>query len=72
VLRVYAPHQFLRAQMAAVEAARRALRHSAQDAHSAQVRQWMPLRGIGITGAWGLGLEFFGGRAWKHRREVGG
>jgi transposase len=72
VLRVYAPHQFLSAQSAAVEAERRALLHSSQAAHIEQVRQWMPLRGIGSNGAWVLGRECFGWRALKNRREVGG
>src|SRR4030095_9019922 len=30
------------------------------------------LRGIGINGAWLLVMEFFGWRAFKNRREVGG
>jgi hypothetical protein len=32
----------------------------------------MQLKGIGINGAWVLGMEFFGWRALKNRREVGG
>jgi transposase len=72
VLRVYAHYQFLSAQIAALEAERRALRHSAQDASLEKVRQWMQLKGIGINGAWVLVMEFFGWRALKNRREVGG
>ena len=72
VLRVDAPHQLLRAQMAAGDAERRALRHSAPAAHIEPVRQWMPLRGIGSTGAWWLVREFFGWRAVTNRRAVGG
>jgi transposase len=72
VLRVYAHPQFLREQMAALEAARRALLQSSQEAHIEQVRQLMHLRGIGIHGAWWLVMDFFGWRAWKTRREVGG
>jgi transposase len=72
VLRVWAPHQFLREQIAALEAARRALLHSSEDASIAKVRQLMHLKGIGINGAWLLVMEFFGWRALKNRREVGG
>jgi transposase len=72
LLRVYAQHQFLREQMAALAAERRALLQSAQEASLEKVRQLMQLKGIGITGAWLLVMEFFGWRAFKNRREVGG
>jgi transposase len=71
-LRVYAHHQFLSQQIAELEAARRALRHTAQDASLDKVRQLMQLRGIGINGSWVLVREFFAWRALKNRREVGG
>jgi transposase len=72
VLRVYAHHQFLSEQIAALEAERRARLQSAQDASIEKVRQLMQLRGIGINGAWLLVMEFFGWRELKTRREVGG
>jgi transposase len=72
VLRVYAHHQFLGEQMAALEAERRAGLHSSQDARIEQVRQLMPLNGIGINGAWLLVREVFAWRDLQHRREVGG
>jgi len=72
LLRVYAHHEFLSQQIAAVEAERRALLHSAQDASLAKVRQLMQLKGIGINGAWLLVMEFFSWRTLKNRREVGG
>jgi transposase len=72
VLRVYAHHQFLSEQIAALEAERRALLQSAQEASIAKVRQLMHLRGLGINGAWLLVMEFFGWRELKTRREVGG
>jgi transposase len=72
VLRVYAHHQFLSQQIAALEAERRALLHTSQEAPIEKVRQLMQLKGIGINGAWLLVLEFFGWRAFKNRREVGG
>ena len=59
-------------QIAALEAERRALLHSSQDASIEKVRQLMHLKGIGINGAWVLVMEFFGWRALKNRREVGG
>jgi transposase len=72
VLRVYAHHTFLSAQIAAVEAERRAQRHASTDARIDKVRQLMLLKGIGINGAWLLVMEFFGWRELKNRREVGG
>jgi transposase len=62
LLRVYAHHQFLSEQIAALEAERRALLQSAQEASLEQVRQLMQLKGIGINGAWLLVMEFFGWR----------
>ena len=72
VRRVYAHHECLSQQIAAVEAERRALLQSAQETSLAKGRQWMHRKGIGIKGAW-LGVRaFFGWRALQHRREVGG
>jgi transposase len=72
LLRVYAHHQFLSEQIAALEVERRALLQTSQEAPLEKVRQLMHLRGIGINGAWLLVMEFFGWRALKNRREVGG
>ena len=72
VLRVYAHHQFLSEQIAEVEAERRAQLQTSSDASIEQVRQLMLLKGMGINGAWLLVMEFFGWRAFKNRREVGG
>lgn len=72
VLSVYAHHQFLSEQIAQVEAARRARLHDSSDASIEKVRQLMLLKGIGINGSWLLVMEFFGWRAFKNRREVGG
>jgi hypothetical protein len=71
-LRVDAHHPLLRQQMAAVEAERRAVRHSSQAASIETVRQLMPLNGMGINGAWLLVMECFAWRALKNRRAVGG
>jgi transposase len=72
VLRVYAHHQFLSEQIAALEAERRAVLQRSQDASIEKVRQLMHLRGIGINGSWMLVMEFFAWREFKNRREVGG
>jgi transposase len=72
VLRVYAHYEFLGQQIAALEADRRTLLRSSQEAHVEQVRQLMQLKGIGINGAWVLVMACFGWRALKTRREVGG
>jgi transposase len=72
VLRVYAHDTVLSAQIAEGEAERRAQLHASADTHIDKVRQLMLLKGIGINGAWLLVMAFFGWRACKHRREVGG
>jgi transposase len=72
VLRGWAHHECLSEQSAAWEAARRAWLETSQAAAIEQGRQVMPLRGLGIHGAWVLVLEFFAWRAFKHRREAGG
>jgi len=59
-------------QIAALEAERRALLQTSQEASIEKIRQLMHLKGIGINGAWWLVMEFFGWRALKNRREVGG
>jgi len=72
LLRVYAHHLFLCQQIAEVEAARRAQLQTSTEASIEKVRQLMQLKGIGINGAWVWGMEFFGWRELKNRREVGG
>jgi transposase len=72
VLRVYAHQTFLSEQIAEVEAERHALLQTSTDASIDKIRQFMRLKGIGINGSWLLVMEFFGWRAFKNRREVGG
>jgi len=72
VLRVYAHHTFLTEQIAAIEAERRAQLQTSSEASIDRIRQLMMLKGIGINGSWLLVMEFFGWRAFKNRREVGG
>ena len=59
LLRVYAHHQCLSEQIAALEAERRALLQSAQEASLAKGRQLMQLKGIGSKGAWLFVMAFF-------------
>ena len=72
VLRVYAQDTFLSAQIAEVEAERRAQLQTSAEASIDQVRQLMLRKGIGINGAWVFVMALFGWRACKNRREVGG
>jgi transposase len=72
LLRVWAHHEFLSEQIAALEVERRAMLQSAEDASIEKVRQLMQLRGIGVNGAWVLVMEFFAWREFKNRRQVGG
>jgi transposase len=72
LLRVYAHHTFLSQQIAEIEAERRAQLQTSSDASLDKIRQLMQLKGIGINGSWLLVMEFFGWRAFKNRREVGG
>ena len=55
-----------------LEAERRAQLQTSTEASIEKVRQLMQLKGIGINGAWLLVMAFFGWRALKTRREVGG
>ena len=72
ILRVYAHHTFLSEQIAAIDAERRALIKTSDEASIDQIRQLMSLKGLGINGAWLLVMEFFSWRDFKNRREVGG
>jgi transposase len=72
VLRVYAHHEFLSPQIAELEAERRAMLRTSQEVSCDKGRQLMHLQGIGINGAWWFVRAFFGWRAFKNRREVGG
>jgi transposase len=69
---VYAHHQFLSEQMAAVEAERRAVLETSPEASIEKIRQLMHLRGIGIHGSWLLVMEFLSWRDFQNRRELSG
>lgn len=65
--------EFVRQQIVAREAERRALL-SAADAppYVAQVHQLLRLQGIGENSAWRFVVELFGWRAFHNRRQIGG
>jgi transposase len=69
--REWAKVEALRAQIRALEAARRDLLRTATDPAVAQVRQLLALRAIGPASAWLYVMEFFSWRQFANRREVG-
>jgi transposase len=58
-------------RMAQWAAERRAVRQTAEDAVTQKVQPLLRLTGIGITRAWRFVRECGGGRAFRHRQEVG-
>jgi transposase len=58
-------------RIAQLEAARRAVLQTAEDAVTQKVQQLLMLKGIGINSAWLFVMEFFGWRAFRNRKEVG-
>ena len=72
ILRVYAHHTFVSQQIAEIEAERRAQLQTSSDASLDKIRQLMQRKGSGSNGAWLVVLDFFGWRAFKNRRAVGG
>jgi transposase len=54
-----------------LEAERRAILQTAEDAVTQKVQQLLMLKGIGINSAWLFVMEFFGWRAFRNRKEVG-
>jgi len=68
---VWAHLEFLTTQLAAVDAARPALRVDAATTTGRWVTRLQTLRGIGSVGAWSLTTEIFGWRAIRNGRELG-
>lgn len=58
-------------RIAQLEAERRAVLQTAEDAVTQKVQQLLMLKGIGINSAWLFVMEFFGWRAFRNRKEVG-
>jgi transposase len=58
-------------RIAQLEAERRAVLQTAEDAVTQQVQQLLMLKGIGSNSAWLFVMEFFGWRAFRNRKEVG-
>ena len=63
--------QFVHRQILELEAERRAVLRSSQEACIEQVRQLLRLKGIGENSAWLYVMEFFGWREFRNRREIG-
>jgi transposase len=63
--------QVLAQRIGQLEAERRALMQTAEDASMKQVRQLLTLKGIGTNSAWVFVMEFFGWRAFRNGKEVG-
>jgi transposase len=57
--------------MAPLEAERRAVLQTAEEAVTQKVPQLLRLKGSGSKSAWLFVMEFFGGRACHNRQEVG-
>src|SRR5262249_48964730 len=58
-------------RMARLEAERRALLQTSEDAAMKKVRQLLTLKGIGTNSAWVFVMEGFGWRAFRNSKEVG-
>jgi transposase len=58
-------------RIAQLEAERRAVLQTEEDAVTKKVQQLLMLKGIGINSAWLFVMEFFGWRAFHNRKEVG-
>jgi transposase len=63
--------QALAQRIGQLEAERRALMQTAEDAVMQKVRQLLTLKGIGTNSAWVFAMEFFGWRAFRNGKEVG-
>lgn len=63
--------EFIRGQIAEVEAERRRLLRESNDEAVKQARRLMELKAIGINAGWLLPMEFFAWRKFSNRREVG-
>jgi transposase len=58
-------------RIAQLEAERRTLMQTTEDAVMQKVRQLLTLKGIGANSAWVFVMEFFGWRAFRNGKEVG-
>jgi transposase len=64
--------QFVNQQIKELEAERTEAIRTSDDPSVEKVRRLMRLRGIGDNSAWLFVMEFFGWRAFRNRRQVGG
>jgi transposase len=63
--------QVLAQRIGQLEAERRALMQTSEDASMQNVRQRLTLKGMGTNSAWVLVMEFFGWRAFRNGQAVG-
>jgi transposase len=63
--------QALAQRIGQLEAERRTLMQTAEDAVMQKVRQLLTRKGMGTNRAWVFVMEFFGGRAFRNGKEVG-
>jgi transposase len=70
--REYACLQFVNQQIKDLETERTEAIRTSDDPSVEKVRRFMRLRGIGDNSAWLFVMEFFGWRAFRNRRQVGG
>jgi transposase len=63
--------QALAQRIAQLEAERRALLQTSEEAVMQQVRRLLTLKGIGTNSAWGFVMECFGWRAFRNGKAVG-
>ena len=70
--REFAGFQFVDGQIKVLQAERRELLRTSEDASVEQVRRLLRLRGIGENSAWLFVMEFFAWREFRTRRQVGG
>jgi transposase len=63
--------QVLAQRIGQLEAERRALRQTGEDAAMEKVRPLLTLKGMGTNSAGVFGMEFFGWRAFRNGKEVG-
>ena len=70
--REYACLRFVNQQIKELEAECTEAIRTSDDLSVEKVRQLIRLRGIGDNSAWRFVIEFFGWRAFRNRRQVGG
>jgi transposase len=71
LLREYRRWQLVNEQVVALEAEQKERVRASPAPGMEKVRKLMRLKGIGVKSAWLFGMEFFGWRTFRNRRQVG-